>query len=230
MEAFLSANPQTGKSGKKEALSPLPRPGRRLRVRYSNKTKVLLCYALAFGLALALPLGGLLWVYPYTLVGTAPALAENLLEVLPALEGWLGRAAETASVHGLRGEALGAALDARDLHWRLFLGSGFLLTWLLSLALQLLWRRGYRRPLMAARAALRAVRTFRLTLLVILALNALGGVLVYFLGIRFITHRTFWDWLLCEGGFALNLAAGWICFRLAAPPAISGKHGFFRRL
>lgn len=227
MEAFRKAAPQ---SPGPKAAAPAPALPRRRKVRYSNKTKVLLCYGLAFGLALALPLAALLWVYPFTLVGAAPALAENLLQVLPPLEPLLGQAWEAASFYGLTGEAASAALAVRDLHWRFFLAGSFAITWLLSLALQLLWRQGYRRPLMAARAALAALRSFRLTLLAIVGLNLLGAALVYLLGIRFITQKTFWDWLLSQGGFVLNIAAAWLCSRLAAPPAISGKRGFFRRL
>lgn len=230
MAAFLGGAPRPGVDRRQLPSRPLPSIPMRRKVRYSNKTKVLLCYALAFGLALALPLAGLLWVYPLTLVGAAPALAENLLGALPGLEPWLGQAAAASATLDLRGEALGAALAARDLHWRFFLGGSFAVAWLLSLALQLLWRWGYRKPLMASRTARGAVRSFRLTLLIIAALNALGAVLVYFLGIRFVSQKTFWDWFLCQGGFALNIAAAWVCFRLAAPPAISGKHGFFRRL
>ena len=42
-------------------------------VKYSNRTKVLLCYALAWGLALLLPYLALRYLYPYKLAGTAPA-------------------------------------------------------------------------------------------------------------------------------------------------------------
>lgn len=201
-----------------------------VKVKYSNKTRVLLCYILVFGMALALPIAMLVWVYPYTLVGTAPDVAENLLQTLPGLRRWLGATADAASIHGLSGTALGLALVARDLHWRVFVGSVFLLCWLLSLILQLLWRRSYRRPLMASRSTRRAVRSFRLMMLLVFVLNLLGGALVYFLGIRFISEKTFWDWALFAAGFLLNIVAAWICFRLAAPPAISGKHGFFIRL
>ena len=45
------------------------------RVKYHNRTKVLLCYLLAWGLALLLPYLGLRYLYPYKLAGSAPELA-----------------------------------------------------------------------------------------------------------------------------------------------------------
>ena len=39
----------------------------RSRLRYSNRTKVLLCYLAAFGLPVLWMLAGLFWGYPYTI-------------------------------------------------------------------------------------------------------------------------------------------------------------------
>ena len=51
----------------------------RSRLRYSNRTKVLLCYLAAFGLPVLWMLAGLFWGYPYKLAGSAPHIAETLL-------------------------------------------------------------------------------------------------------------------------------------------------------
>ena len=52
----------------------------RVTARYHNRTKVLLCYVLAWGLALLLPYVALRYVYPYKLAGTAPLLFANPAE------------------------------------------------------------------------------------------------------------------------------------------------------
>lgn len=204
---------------------------RRLRLRYTNRFKVLLCYLLCFGLALALPLAGLWLVYPFTLVGSAPSIAQTLADTVPSLDQTLSVAVRASKLSGIAdAEALSAALWQRDLYWRVFLAGGFGVAWLLSLLLQLLWRASYRKPLHPARTSLRAVHTFRLTMLCILAVNALCGFLVYWLGLRFVDGKTVWDWLLCLNGYGWIPLAAWICFRLAAPAALSGKHAFFKRL
>ena len=208
-----------------------PRLRTRMKIRYSNKTKVLMCYVITWTLALAIPLAGLVWVYPYKLVGTAPGVAENLAGALPFLAPALREPlAATALLEGMSPQATRLVLETRDLHWRAFVGGCFGALWLVSLLGQLVWRSLFRRPLGIARATRRAIRTYRFTLLILLALNALGGLLVYLLGIQFIGGRTFWDWLLYMNGFALNLLAAAVCCRIAAPPAISGKQAFFKRL
>jgi len=218
--AYATINPQK----KQEKI-------RKIRVRYSNKTKVLICYALTWSLALLLPAVGLLWVFPYTLVGTAPGIAENLATAVPVLSGWLADSIRAAAfTEGMSPQLLADALAARDLQWRVFVGGLTALHWALCLLIQFIWRSVYTRPVGIARAAHRAVRTYRLTFLGIVLLGAAGGALVYLLGMRFIGGRTVWDWLLCMGGFVLNVLASLVCFRLAAPPAISGKRAFFKRL
>ena len=53
---------------------------------------------------------------------------------------------------------------------------------------------------------------------------------VYLMGVRWISGRTVWDAILYFLGFAMAPLAAFVCSRLAAPPAISGHHAFFRRL
>lgn len=208
-----------------------PRAPRRIRIRYSNKMKVFLCYVLTWSLALGIPMAGLVWVYPYKLIGTAPGIAENLITALPFLAEPLRQSVEAAKLADVMGaQAVGETLELRDLQWRAFVAATSAACWLVSLCMQLLWRGRYRHPLGVSRAARRAIRSYRLTLLMVLLWNALGGGLLYLLGIRFIGGRTAWDWAVYMNGFGLNVAAAFVCFRLAAPPAISGKHSFFKRL
>lgn len=207
------------------------RPRRRGRTRYSNKTKVALCYLITWSLAVLLPVAGLLWVFPRKLAGTAPSVFQNLSTALPWLTPWLTELIQRATLtRGMSAQALMDALWARDLQWRVFLGGVHALLWFVSLTVQLCWRFAYRRRLGAARAARSAIRSYRLTLLGIFLLNALGALSIYLLGVQFIGGKTFWDWLVYMGGFAVNVLAAMISFRFAAPPAISGKHSFFRRL
>lgn len=201
------------------------------KIKYHNRTKVLLCYALAWGLALLLPYLGLRELYPYKLAGTAPdlrAAAAALPFALPqAARDALAASAIPAAYNTA---ALSAALAARDLVWRVAVGAFTALGWLISLLWQLLWRAGVSRPRPAARAALHAVRSYRWSMLGIFLVNLLLALGVYLLGVHAIADRTAWDYVLYFSGFVLNPIAALLCFRLAAPPTISGKHAFFRRL
>lgn len=202
-----------------------------LGVHYSNKTKVLLCYLLAWGFVLLAVLVGLAWVYPYQLAGTAPNIAENLAASFPFLASPLESSRQAAAIgDGAGAAAVSLALSARDGAWRMFVASTIGACWVLSLLGQLGWRFAYRRPLLVAQATRRAVHTYRLVFLSIVALNLLGALAVYLLGMRFVEGKTLWDWLIDMGGFGLNGFAAWLCFRMAAPPAISGKGAFFKRL
>jgi len=177
------------------------------------------------------PLAGLVWIYPYTLVGTSPPLAEHVALALPFAKNWLEEIIqETTVTEGMSAVSVAGALAARDLQWRVFLAGCHLACWLASFCLQLGWRSLYRRPLRLASAARRALCTYRLTLLIVLLVNGIGALLIYFWGMRFIGGKNHWDWLISMNGFGLNLAAAWLCFRLGAPPAISGKRAFFKRL
>jgi len=210
-----------------------PAPGRpkRIRVRYGNRARVLLLYLLTWSLAMMVPLAGLVWVYPYTLVGASPPLAEHVAAIAPFAKSWLeGIIREATVTEGMSAASIAGALAARDLQWRVFLAGCHLVCWFASLCIQLGWRSLYRRPLGVASAARRALRTYRITLFIVLLINGLGALLVHFLGLRFIGGKNIWDWLISMNGFGLNLAAAWLCFRLGAPPAISGKRAFFRRL
>ena len=126
--------------------------------------------------------------------------------------------------------ALLETLAARDNVWRVTVGAIVALCWALSLLWQLLWRARYLRPRQGARAAMRAITTYRGSMAGIWALNLLGALCVYLVGARLIAGRTVWDTLMYFGSFVLAPLAAMLCSRLAAPPAISGKHAFFRRL
>lgn len=204
-------------------------PKARRRLKYHNRTKVLLCYLLAWGLALLLPYLMLRFVYPYKLAGSAPDLAATL-SGLPLPEAARGLLAASAVTPGMAQGALQAALNARDLLWRYAVGAVLALVWAVSLLWQLLWRAAYLRPADGARAVRHAVRSYRLCMLGIGALGVLGGLAVFMLGLRLVAGRTVWDYLVYFCGFALTPLAAFTCFRLGAPPAISGRRAFFRRL
>lgn len=204
-------------------------PQTSLRIRYHNRTKVLLCYLLAWGLALLLPLLALYALYPYKLAGSAPTLPDGLATLSVALP-QTAREALAAAGAELAQSDLQMALQARDFVWRWTVGGVVLLAWALSLLLQLLWRGRYVRPGQGARAALRAVHTYRLTLLSIAGVNLLAAFALFAFGVRQVAGRTAWDYLIYFGGFVLIPLAAAVCFRLAAPPAISGRRAFFRRL
>ena len=127
-------------------------PSVTLRVKYHNRTKVLLCYVLAWGLALLLPLLALVYLYPYKLAGSAPELGASLLALNVPLPQALRSALDST---GGGQAALGAAIAARDLVWRYVVGAAVALTWVLALLCQFLWRTGYMRPKSGARGARR---------------------------------------------------------------------------
>ena len=127
-------------------------------------------------------------------------------------------------------EALRAALFSREQSWLWFLATCALAAWLITLAVQLLWRAGQRSAIQPARAARRAIRTYRLTLLWLCAVNAAFAAVVWLAGGRWIPGRTGWDLAAYFGCYALNVLAAAAVSRLAAPPAISGRHAFFKRL
>ena len=77
---------------------------------------------------------------------------------------------------------------------------------------------------------MRAVADYRVSMVGIIAVNAVFALALYLFGVRWIGGRTGWDYLVYFGGFVINPLAAMVCFRLAAPPAISGKHSFFVRL
>ena len=212
-------------------IAGLSAPARQARVRYSNHAKVLLCYLVCFALPPLWLLCGLRLVYPYRLVGSAPQICEQLRAAFPLLGGALEPlAALAADPTGGGAAAWTAALAQRERQWMVFLLAVFSAAWLLTLLGQLLWRAGSARPWNAAKAAFRAIRRYRLTMLALWLVNLAAAAFVWLLGVRFIPGRTLWDALVYFVPYALNGVAAFLCFRLAAPPTISGKRAFFKRL
>ena len=76
----------------------------------------------------------------------------------------------------------------------------------------------------------RAIRSYRLRMILLAGINGLMAALVWLAGVRFIGDRGLWDVLTYFLPYPLHLLAAWLVFRLAAPAAISGRHGFFKRL
>ena len=206
---------------------------KRTRMRYSNRFKVLLCYLVSFALPPLWQLGSLLLIYPYQLKNSAPLIAENLSGVFPflknMLEPYVQRAAEPAGGQ-FSAEMWNQVQQSREKQWMLFLLVLFAAGFVLTLLLQLIWRWSHTRGLQGAKAVNRAVAHYRLSMLVILLINAALAVAVWLLGVQFIAGRGLWDYLTYFGAYGLNVIAAIVCFRLAAPPAISGKKAFFKRL
>ena len=208
-----------------------PKRTKRLRLRTSGGIKPLLCYLICFALPVLWQYAGLWLVYPFKLANTAPAIADTLQKLLPLRSAALEAAAMEASLPTVSDPGLwSAALNLRDEHWRLFVAVCFVAAWAMTLLIQLWWRIRHSKGLNAAKLCRRAKATYRLNLLVILLLNAAVALLLYLSGVQHIPGRTVWDWLVYFPAFGLNVLAAMICFRLAAPPAISGKHAFFKRL
>ena len=198
-------------------------------IKYHNRTKALLCYLLVWGLALLLPYVGLAYLYPYKLAGSAPLLTGTLT-ALPLPQAAQDALTATLSAGDLPSTALQAALDARDLLWRGVVAMVAVFCWAMALMVQLSWRVRYQRPRFAARATLRAIADYRWSMLAICGVQLAGAVALTLVGIRWIGGRTLWDYLIYYNSFVLTPLAAIACFRLAAPPAISGRHAFFKRL
>lgn len=214
------------------AIAPVKKK-KRTRMRYSNRFKVLLCYLVSFALPPLWQLGCLALIYPYRLKNSAPLIAENLQSVLPFLKTLLSPYAERAAdPSGAQAsvEVWNAVQQSREHQWMFFLLVLFAVGFLLTLLLQLIWRWSHSRGLQGAKAVNRAVAHYRLSMLLILLVNAALAAAVWLLGVQFIAGRGLWDYLTYFGAYVLNCIAAFVCFRLAAPPAISGKKAFFRRL
>ena len=216
----------------KEAHSITTQVERRVRTRFTNRFKCLLCYLICFSIPLLWQAAGLFFVYPYRLAGTAPSVAANVAHAVPALASALESYAQAADLSRAAGNpnALAAAIAARDAQWRAAVGGWFALAWLMTLLIQLLWRATHAKATLASRATSRAVRAYRLSFFAILLINALFAAALWLVGARFIAGRTAWDYLAYFAAYILNLIAALCCFRLAAPPVLSGKHAFFKRL
>lgn len=200
------------------------------RLRYSNRTKVLLCYLAAFGLPVLWMLAGLFWGYPYKLAGSAPHIAETLLGLFPGQARLAAAASAAETPAGASPEFWRLALQQREKQWLLFWTAVWAVAWLLTLSLQLGWRLRHHQPCFAARNTLRAIRDYRLTQLVVWTVNLVGAAALWLLGVQFVQGRTGWDSVIYFIPFLWNGLAAIVCFRLAAPPVLSGKGAFFKRL
>lgn len=206
---------------------------KRTRLRYSNRLKVLICYVICFALPPLWLLFCLRFVYPYQLKNSAPQVLDHLSRVLPFLKEPLSAYTEAAAVPGaaeLSAEIWNGVQQARENQWMIFLLVMFAAAWFLTLLIQLIWRCCHTKALQGAKAARRAVVHYRISMLVILLVNALAAAVVWLLGVQFISGRGLWDYVTYVAPYGLNVIAAFCCFRLAAPPAISGKKAFFKRL
>lgn len=206
---------------------------KRTRMRYSNRFKVLICYLFCFALPPLWLLACLAFVYPYQLKNSAPQVLDNLTRMLPFLKSPLANYVEAAAAPDgaqLSAEVWNGVQQAREHQWMLFLLVLFAAAWLLTLLIQLIWRFCHTKALQSAKAVGRAVVHYRISMLVIFLLNALAAALVWLLGVQFISGRGLWDYVTYFVPYFLNCLAALCCFRLAAPPAISGKKAFFKRL
>lgn len=203
----------------------------RLRLRASNRFKVLLCYLISFAVPLLWQWAGLWLLYPYKLANTAPPIADTVSALWPGLSGSLAAMAQDAALplQGDPGRWI-AVLQLRDRHWILFLAVCFAALWLLTILLQLVWRFRCRKGIHASRMADRARRSYRINMLILLVLNAAMALFIYLAGVQHIPGRTLWDWLVYFPAYGLNVLAAAAVSRLAAPSVISGKHAFFKRL
>ena len=130
----------------------------RSRLRYSNRTKVLLCYLAAFGLPVLWMLAGLFWGYPYKLAGSAPHIAETLWGLFQGQARLAAAASAAQTSAGASPELWRQALQHREQQWLLFWTAVWAVVWLLTLLLQLGWRLRHQKPCFAARNTLRAIR------------------------------------------------------------------------
>lgn len=214
------------------AIAPVKKK-KRTRMRYSNRFKVLLCYLVSFALPPLWQLACLALIYPYQLKNSAPLIAENLMGVLPFLKTLLSPYAERAKDPAgtqFSAEIWNSVQQSREQQWMFFLLVLFAAGFLLTLLLQLVWRWSHSRGLQSAKATGRAIAHYRISMLLILLINIALAAAVWLLGVQFIAGRGLWDYLTYFGAYGLNILAAFVCFRLAAPPAISGKKAFFRRL
>lgn len=204
-----------------------PARKRRLSIHTGSALARFLCYLTAFALPLCWQYAALVFIYPRKLAFTAPDAAAELVNAFSPLQTLLSpicaRTAEGAY-------PLAQVLEAREQFWLFGLALCALAAWLLTLFIQLAWRFTHCRPLFSARLTSRAIRSYRLTLLIICALNAAVAAGIWFFGVRLIQGRTIWDYVVSFGVFALLPLAAAVVSRLAASPAISGRHAFFKRI
>lgn len=200
---------------------------RPLAIRSGSRLARLLCYAIAFSLPLVWQYAALTLIYPRKLAFTAPDAAAQLANAFPFLNDLLSPVCARTAEGAL---PLAQVLANREEAWLSGLALCALTAWALTLLLQLVWRFCHRKPLFSARLTNRAIRSYRLTMLIILLLNAAMAAGIWFFGVRLIQGRTFWDYLVSFGVFALLPLSAVAVSRLAASPVISGRHAFFKRI
>ena len=113
-----------------------------VRLRWSNRVKCLMCYLVCFALPLLWQAAASLWIYPLELTGTAPNVALHLQAALPFSPAPLDALARSGEAAAATPDALRAALFSREQSWLWFLAACALAAWLITLAVQLLWRAG----------------------------------------------------------------------------------------
>lgn len=199
---------------------------RKLRMRSGSGFFCLICYAVAFAIPLLWQYAAIRLIYPWKLASTAPDLAAHLLDAFPFVDQLAAIAARTSEgVSPLR-----EVLAAREQVWLAALAVCALCAWLLTLLVQLLWRFTHRSPILAARQTARAIHSYRLTILIIWAINLAAAAGLWLFGVQFIPGRTIWDYLVSFGIYLLLPLSAAFVSRFAASASISGKHGFFKRL
>lgn len=200
---------------------------RSLRIRAGNHTVCLICYAVAFAIPVLWEYAALRLIYPWKLASTAPDVNAHLLDAFPMLSRWLSPIAVPTAGTAF---SLREMLAEREANWLTALALFALLAWGLTLLVQLGWRFANRNPVFSARSTVRAIRAYRLTMIVIWMINAAIAASVWYFGVQHITGRTLWDYLVSFGIYLLNPLSALFVSRFAASPAISGKHAFFKRL
>ena len=200
---------------------------RRLRMHPGNLPACLACYLIAFGLPVLWQYAAIHWIYPWKLASTAPDVTAQLLRAMPLLDRWID---PVAAVSADGAFSLRYMLAAREEAWLGYLNISAAAAWLGTLIMQLLWRFTHRKPLFSARQNARAIRSCRLMLAVVWLMNIALAAGVWLSGVQHITGRTLWDYLVSFGVYPLLPLAAALVSRLAASPAISGKHAYFKRL
>ena len=198
-----------------------------LRMRSGNHLWCILCYAAAFALPAAWMYAALRFIYPYKLYGSAPDVAAHLLRTFPALDQWLS---PIAALTAENASALRDSIFAREQVWLAALAGMAACTWLITLLIQLIWRFTHRSPILSARAVQRAVRSYRITMLIIWLINTAAAAALWLFGVQHIIGRTAWDYLAAFGVYVLIPLSAFVVSRFAASPVISGRHAFFKRI
>lgn len=202
----------------------------RLKIHFSNRLKGFLCYVFCFSIPLIWLWIGVRYVYPYRLTGTAPDVSlfiNNRLSVLgSAFDAFFQK---TGLLEGIT-EASIRLVVKDDLYWLGYFSLLVIAAWILTLAMQLIWRACSAVPWNTAKATQRAVIRFRVMEILVAAFNVVLAVFLWQTGVCAITGKVFWDYTMYFGPFLFNMLAYIITSRLVAPAVISGKNAFFKRL